>query len=141
MHMHMSALIWHMHMHLSALIWHMHMHSHMHTMHVHGPHARKCVAWDKVECSRSHDAKKKTFPHTFPHPPYAGFTRMVNEGDWVAPVALRVQTPWNIRTHTLLSSFPANLFWMSFCPWVSGVAHAEVVQPRDEKQGSLVVRS
>lgn len=46
---------------------------------------------------------------------------MVNEGDWVAPVALRVQTPWNIRTHTLLSSFPANLFWMSFCPWVSGM--------------------
>ncbi|MEW5317582.1 MAG: hypothetical protein WDW38_008868 [Sanguina aurantia] len=36
----------------------------------------------------------------------------------VVPVALRVTNPLNIRTHTLDSSFAANLFWFSFPPSV-----------------------
>ncbi|DBB00196.1 TPA: hypothetical protein ACH3X1_014026 [Trebouxia sp. C0004] len=36
----------------------------------------------------------------------------------IVPVALRVTVPWNIQTHTLTSSFAANLFWFCFVPWV-----------------------
>ena len=36
------------------------------------------------------------------------------------PPPPKVTTPWGIRTHTLNSSFQANLFWLSFCPWVRG---------------------
>lgn len=36
----------------------------------------------------------------------------------IVPVALRVTVPWNIQTHTLTSSFVANLFWFCFVPWV-----------------------
>lgn len=36
----------------------------------------------------------------------------------VVPVALKLHTPFDIRTHTLNSGFLANLFWLSFCPWV-----------------------
>lgn len=62
-----------------------------------------------------------------------GFTRLLRPGDWVVPVALRARTPWDIRTHTLLSSFPANLFWLSFCPWVE--MEAVVLQPLQQLEG------
>lgn len=39
-------------------------------------------------------------------------------GHPVVPVALKAKTPFGIRTHTLNSSFLANLFWFSLCPWV-----------------------
>lgn len=37
----------------------------------------------------------------------------------VAPMALRMSTPLpGVSTHTLTSSFLANLFWFSFLPWI-----------------------
>ena len=36
----------------------------------------------------------------------------------VVPSALTVTAPFDIQTHTLNSSFVANLFWFSFLPWV-----------------------
>ena len=36
----------------------------------------------------------------------------------VVPVALRVALPWGLHTHTLTSSFAANMFWFCFAPWV-----------------------
>eukprot|EP00873_Tetraselmis_striata_P015839 jgi/Tetstr1/436103/TSEL_024951.t1 len=37
----------------------------------------------------------------------------------VVPMALRVRVPLGVSTHTLTSSFAANLFWFSFAPWIS----------------------
>lgn len=62
-----------------------------------------------------------------------GFTRLLNPGDRVVPVALKATTPWDIRTHTLLSSFPANLFWLSFCPWVE--VEATILEPMQQQPG------
>ena len=45
----------------------------------------------------------------------------------IVPVALRVTVPWNIQTHTLTSSFVANLFWFCFVPWVQ--LDATVLKP------------
>ena len=45
----------------------------------------------------------------------------------IVPVALRVTVPWNIQTHTLTSSFAANLFWFCFVPWVR--LDATVLEP------------
>ncbi|GAX77129.1 hypothetical protein CEUSTIGMA_g4575.t1 [Chlamydomonas eustigma] len=56
-----------------------------------------------------------------------GFMRLLRPGEYVVPVVLRAKTPWDIRTHTLTSSFLANLFWISFCPWVE--VHATVLPP------------
>lgn len=36
----------------------------------------------------------------------------------VVPVALRAALPWGLHTHTLTSSFAANMFWFCFAPWV-----------------------
>lgn len=36
----------------------------------------------------------------------------------IVPSALRVTAPFDIQTHTLNSSFLANLFWFCFLPWV-----------------------
>lgn len=36
----------------------------------------------------------------------------------VVPVALRARLPWGLHTHTLTSSFAANMFWFCFAPWV-----------------------
>lgn len=49
-----------------------------------------------------------------------GFMRMVHQGGMpVVPVALRASTPLpGVNTHTLTSSFLANLFWFSFLPAV-----------------------
>lgn len=46
-----------------------------------------------------------------------GFMRF-GQGLPVAPFALRVRCAFDISTHTLSSSFLANLFWFSFCPWI-----------------------
>lgn len=45
----------------------------------------------------------------------------------VVPVALRARLPWGLHTHTLTSSFAANMFWFCFVPWVS--LDATVLQP------------
>ncbi|KAK9833710.1 hypothetical protein WJX74_003507 [Apatococcus lobatus] len=44
-----------------------------------------------------------------------GFMRFAQDGP-VVPVALRASLPWGITTHTLTSSFVANLFWFCFAP-------------------------
>ena len=44
-----------------------------------------------------------------------GFMRFAQDGP-VVPVALRASLPWGITTHTLTSSFLANLFWFCFAP-------------------------
>ena len=36
----------------------------------------------------------------------------------VVPVALQAALPWGLHTHTLTSSFAANMFWFCFAPWV-----------------------
>lgn len=36
----------------------------------------------------------------------------------VAPMALRAELPWGLATHTLTSSFAANMFWFCFAPSV-----------------------
>lgn len=51
----------------------------------------------------------------------------------IVPVALRVTVPWNIQTHTLTSSFAANLFWFCFVPWVQ--LDATVLKPMSLSQG------
>ena len=45
----------------------------------------------------------------------------------VVPVALRAGLPWGLHTHTLTSSFAANMFWFCFAPWVR--LDAVVLQP------------
>ena len=45
----------------------------------------------------------------------------------IVPVALRISVPWNIQTHTLTSTFAANLFWFCFVPWVK--LDATVLKP------------
>ena len=50
----------------------------------------------------------------------------------IVPVALRVTVPWNIQTHTLTSSFAANLFWFCFVPWVR--LDATVLKPMSLSQ-------
>lgn len=47
-----------------------------------------------------------------------GFMRFAQDGP-VVPVALRAKLPWGITTHTLTSSFLANLFWFCFVPSVA----------------------
>lgn len=51
----------------------------------------------------------------------------------IVPVALRVSVPWNIQTHTLTSSFAANLFWFCFVPWVK--LDATVLKPMSLAEG------
>lgn len=46
-----------------------------------------------------------------------GFMRF-GRGLPVVPLALRARPAFGISSHTLTSSFLANLFWFSFCPWV-----------------------
>jgi hypothetical protein len=36
----------------------------------------------------------------------------------VVPMALRAELPWGLATHTLTSSFAANMFWFCFAPRV-----------------------
>ena len=55
----------------------------------------------------------------------------------IVPVALRVTVPWNIQTHTLTSSFAANLFWVCFVPWVR--LDATVLQPMSLTSVRLVL--
>ena len=50
-----------------------------------------------------------------------GFTKIMRPGDWVAPVALQARTAWDIKLHTLNSSFPANLFWAATLSVVIGL--------------------
>ena len=47
-----------------------------------------------------------------------GFMRFAKNGP-VVPVAMRACLPWGISTHTLTSSFLANLFWFCFVPSVT----------------------
>ena len=47
-----------------------------------------------------------------------GFMRFAQDRP-VVPVALRASLPWGITTHTLTSSFLANLFWFCFAPSVT----------------------
>ena len=56
-----------------------------------------------------------------------GFCNIIREGQVVVPVVLRTKTAFDIRSHTLTSSFLSNLFWMSFAPWTT--ATAEVLPP------------
>ena len=54
----------------------------------------------------------------------------------VVPVALRARLPWGLHTHTLTSSFAANMFWFCFAPWVR--LDATVLPPlRFTEVGSL----
>ncbi len=71
-----------------------------------------------------------------------GFMKFVREGTPVVPVALRARTPWGIRTHTLTSSFLANLFFLSFCPWVQveAVVLPPTTQQPGESRGAFVQR-
>ena len=46
-----------------------------------------------------------------------GFMRF-GRGLPVVPLALRARPAFSINSHTLSSSFLANLFWFSFCPWI-----------------------
>jgi hypothetical protein len=62
-----------------------------------------------------------------------GFMKFVPPGTPVVPVALRAHTPWGVRTHTLTSSFLANLFWLSFVPWVR--VTATVLPPMTQQEG------
>ncbi len=45
-----------------------------------------------------------------------GFTKLLAPDVPVVPVAIRLTNTFNINTHTLESSFLANLFWLSFSP-------------------------
>ena len=56
----------------------------------------------------------------------------------IVPVALRVKVPWNIQTHTLTSSFAANLFWFCFVPWVR--LDATVLKPMSLAQVRAFVK-
>lgn len=60
----------------------------------------------------------------------------------VVPMALRADVPLGINTHTLTSSFLANLFWFSFAPWVS--FRCTVMDPmeleEDESPGRFAAR-
>lgn len=47
-----------------------------------------------------------------------GFMRF-GKGLPIVPCALNVHTSFGIRTHTLTSSFLANLFWFCFCPVIT----------------------
>ncbi|KAJ9521102.1 hypothetical protein QJQ45_022799 [Haematococcus lacustris] len=72
-----------------------------------------------------------------------GFTKFVKPGEtWVVPVALRARTPFGIRTHTLTSSFLANLFFISLCPWleVEAVVLPPTQQAAEEGRGAFVQR-
>ena len=55
-----------------------------------------------------------------------GFMRFADKLP-VVPVAARVQLPFGISTHTLTSSFLANMFWFCFSPYVS--LHMTVLPP------------
>lgn len=68
--------------------------------------------------------------------------KFVPRGTPVVPVALTARNPLNIRTHTLTSSFLANLFWFSFCPWVEidAVVLPPMVQEEGEGRGQFVQR-
>ncbi|KAK9809268.1 hypothetical protein WJX72_012446 [[Myrmecia] bisecta] len=51
----------------------------------------------------------------------------------IVPVALRCTAPWGLQTHTLTSSFLANLFWFCFLPWVR--LEATVLEPCRMQEG------
>lgn len=51
----------------------------------------------------------------------------------VFPVALRVRHAFDISTHTLDSSFVANLWWMCFAPWTN--IDATVLPPMRRRRG------
>uniref|UniRef100_A0A061S0Q5 Phospholipid/glycerol acyltransferase domain-containing protein n=1 Tax=Tetraselmis sp. GSL018 TaxID=582737 RepID=A0A061S0Q5_9CHLO len=61
-----------------------------------------------------------------------GFVRFSREIP-VVPMALEVETPFGGRlsSHTLTSSFLANLFWFSFYPWIRFTCH--VLEPTSMK--------
>jgi hypothetical protein len=60
----------------------------------------------------------------------------------VVPVALQARNPLGIRTHTLTSSFLANLFWFSLCPWleIEAVVLPPMLQSHEEGRGAFVQR-
>lgn len=70
-----------------------------------------------------------------------GFTTFAQDTP-IVPVALRLHNPLGIRTHTLDSSFAANLFWFSFPPWVELQATALPVMEQEAGEGkaAFVVR-
>eukprot|EP00798_Chlamydomonas_sp_ICE-L_P028382 gene28382-31517_t len=70
-----------------------------------------------------------------------GFMKFAN-GHPVVPVALKTTCAFGIRTHTLTSSFPANFFWVSFCPWVEteAVVLPPMVPFEGEGKGAFVKR-
>ncbi len=60
----------------------------------------------------------------------------------VVPIALRCAHAFDISTHTLTSSFPANLFWLSFAPWtrLSATVLPAVTQRGEESDEAFAER-
>jgi hypothetical protein len=71
-----------------------------------------------------------------------GFMKFVHPDTPVVPVALRARNPLGVRTHTLTSSFLANLFWFSLCPWleIEAVVLPPMLQTQEEGRGAFVQR-
>mmetsp|Transcript_7003 Transcript_7003/g.20514 ORF Transcript_7003/g.20514 Transcript_7003/m.20514 type:complete len:442 (-) Transcript_7003:436-1761(-) len=61
-----------------------------------------------------------------------GFMRF-GRGLPIVPAAMRADNPFSISTHTLSSSFVANMFWFCFAPWMS--LDVTVLPPMEPAEG------
>ena len=62
-----------------------------------------------------------------------GFMRF-GKGLPIVPAAVRAEPAFGISTHTLTSSFGANMFWFCFAPWVAlDVTVLPPMQPREAR--------
>ncbi len=65
-----------------------------------------------------------------------GFMRF-GKGLPIVPAAVRAAPAFGISTHTLTSSFGANMFWFCFAPWVA--LDVTVLPPMQPHEASVTL--